>query len=86
MLNTPRIGQPRCVEDANLEKILHILTTFKYTKAYRYAILAPKFIDVGLLDPTLILRTILLVAMVKGIEVVVIGTLALNDIGDEFHE
>ena len=40
MLNTASIGQPRCIDDANLEKRLHVLTTFINSSTYHYAILA----------------------------------------------
>ena len=59
---------------------------FRDIRAYRYTILARKYINVGLLGLTLILRTSLLVTAVEDVEVVVIDTLAATDIGDEFHE
>ena len=45
--NTPRIGETRCVEDANLRKRLPLLTTVTNTGTYHYAVLARKFVKVG---------------------------------------
>jgi len=44
MLNTAGVGQPRCIEDANLGKMLRILTTFINTSTYHYSVLARKFV------------------------------------------
>ena len=86
MLNTASIGQPRCIEDANLEKLLHILTTFINTSTHHYSVLACKFVKLGRVGLAPVFRTTLLVAMVKGVEIVVIDVVSMKGIGDEFQE
>ena len=44
MLNTASIGQPRCIEDANLGKMLRIRTTSITTSTYHYSVLACEFV------------------------------------------
>jgi hypothetical protein len=48
LLNTASVGQPRCVEDANLGKRLRIFTTFKKCWHLLYAVVARKFVKAGL--------------------------------------
>jgi len=86
MLNTASIGQPRCIEDANLGKMLSILTALISTRTYHYSVLACKFVEVGRVGLALVVRPTLLVAVVKGVEIVVIDVVSKQDIGDEFQE
>jgi len=42
LLSSASVGQPRCVEDANLGRRLCLV--IRNTSAYRYVIVAPKFV------------------------------------------
>jgi len=86
LLSTASVGQPRCVGDANLGKRLRLLTTFKTTSTYHYTVLACKFVRVGRVGLALVVRTMLFVGVVEGVEVVVVDIIAMKDIGDEFVE
>ena len=77
LLNTASIGQPWCIEDANLGKMLRIYITFINTSTFHYTILDCEFVDVGRVGLALVVRTTLLVAVVKGVEVVVIDVESL---------
>jgi len=86
LLSTASVGQPRCVKDANLGKRLHLLTTFKITGTYHYAVLAREFVKPGRVGLALAVSTTLLVGVVEGVEVVVIDAVAMKGIGDELQE
>jgi len=86
VLNTASIGQSRCIEDANLTKMLRIRTTVINTSTYHYSVLACEFVEVGRIGLALVVRTTLLVAMVKGVVIVVIDVVAMKDVSDEFQE
>jgi len=66
--------------------MLHIRTTFINTSTYQCPILACEFVDAGRFGLALVVRTTLLVAVVKGVEVVVIDVVSMKGIGDEFQE
>jgi hypothetical protein len=83
-MNTASIGQPRCVEDADLCERSHIRQAFKNTGTYQYSILTCKFVNTGRVGLTLTSRTTLLVLLVEDAEVVVIKGITDKDIGDEF--
>jgi hypothetical protein len=83
-MNAASIGQPRCVEDADLCERSHILKAFKNTGTYQYPILICEFVHTGRVGLTLIGRTTLLVVLVEDVEVVVTKWIADKDIGDEF--
>ena len=82
LLNTADVGQPRCVEDANLGKRLCILTMFINVGAYHYAVLALKFVNAGRVRLALVARTALLVGTVENVKVIIISVIAGKNIGD----
>jgi len=86
LLKTASVGQAWCVEDANLGKRLGLLTAFRHAGTYHYAVLARKFAKVGRVGLALVVRTMLLVGVVEGIEVVVVDVIAVKDIGDKFQD
>jgi len=86
LLKARSVGQPGRVEDANLGKRLGILTTFTNASTYHYAVLAREFVKADRVGLALVARTTLLVGVVKGIEVIVIGVIAVKDIGEELQE
>ena len=63
-----------------------VTITLENTGAYRYAVLACKFVGTGRVGLTLAARTPLLIAVVKDLEVVVIDIFAEKDIRNEFDE
>ena len=85
LMNTASVGQPRCVEGANLGRRLSILTTFMNASAYHCTVLAREFVKADRVGQALAVGTTL-VGVVEGVEVVVIDVVAVNDIGDEFQE
>ena len=56
------------------------------TNTYCYIVIAPEFVKVSRVGRTLVARTILPVGMVEYIEVVMISTVADQDISNEFQE
>jgi len=54
--------------------------------AYRYAVLAPKFVKAGRVGLTLVVRATLLVGTVENIEVITVDVVTGKDIGNEFHD
>ena len=86
LFKAARVSQTGCVEDANLGKMLFILTTFTNTYTYRYAILARKLVKPGRVGLALIVGTTSPVGIVENVEVVVINVVASKDIGDEFQD
>ena len=86
LLDTAGVGQPRCIKDANLEKMLCVLTTFIRAITYYYSVFARKFVNVGRVSLALVVRTTSLVGVVKVIEFVVINVFAVKHIGDELQE
>ena len=85
LLDITGLGEPRCIEDANLGKRLHLLRRFKDAISYHYAVPALEFVKVCAIDPTLIARITLLVRVVENVKVVVVNIFAAKDIGDELH-
>ena len=85
LLDTVSISQTRGVDNTDLEKRLGILITFKNTRTYRHAIVAPKFVKAGRVGLALVVRTTSFVGIVENIEVIMINVVARKDIGDEFH-
>jgi hypothetical protein len=81
LLNPACVGQPRRVEDTNLGKRLFLLT--ENTSAYHYSVFARKFIKVGRISLTLVIRTTSLVGVVENFEVVVINAIASKGVSDE---
>jgi len=61
LFNTTSVGQSRGVEDANLGKRLRILTMFKNSATYSYAIGAGNFVQTRIVGLTLVIRSALLV-------------------------
>lgn len=47
LLKVARIGEPGCVEDANLRRSSRLLTMFTNSSTYHYSVLACKFVKVG---------------------------------------
>ena len=86
LLKVARVSQTGCVEDANLGKMLFILTTFMNAYTYRYTILARKLVKPGRVGLALFVGTTLLVGIVENVEGVVINDVASKDIGDEFQD
>ena len=80
------IGEPRCVENANLGKMISLYTMFETYETHHYAVLACKFVKARRFGLALVVRTTLLVGAVYGVEVVVINVVAVKDIGNEFHD
>jgi hypothetical protein len=85
LLGIAGLGEPRCIEDANLEKKLHLLTRLKGAVAYHYSVPALKCVNVYALGPTLVAGIALIVCAVENVEVVVINVFAEKDIGNELH-
>ena len=86
LLNTARVRQPRCVEDANLGRRLRTLTISKSARTYHHAVLARKLVKTGRVGLTLVGGAILLVAAVEDFEIVGINIVADKDIGDKFQD
>ena len=63
MLRAASVGQPRSVEDVNLENMLDGLTTLTSTNNYYCIVAACKFVKAGGVGPTLVVRTTLLVGV-----------------------
>ena len=84
LMNTPGIGQPRRVKDANLRERSHVLLIFTNTRTYQYAVLTRKFVNTRRVCLTFAAGTISLVVPVEDIEVVVIKGFTKKNIGDEF--
>ena len=80
------VGEPRCVDNANLGKMVSLHTMFEIRDTHRCAALTRKFVNAGRVGPTLVVRTTLLVGVVQGMEVVVMEVVAVKDIGDEFQD
>jgi len=59
---------------------------FINARTYYYAVLACKSIKVARVDLALVIRAILPVGVVEGVEVVVIDVVDMKDIGDESQE
>jgi len=78
-LNTTSVGQPRCVEDANLRKWSRILTRLRHTGTYTYAICSCNFVKAGRVGLTLAFRTTFLVGAIENV-------VADEDISDELQE
>ena len=78
-LNTASVGQPRCVEDANLRKRSRIHTMFKNSVTYTYAVGARNFVKAGRVGLTLALRTTFLIGAIENV-------VADKDISDELQE
>jgi hypothetical protein len=68
LLKTTSVGQPRCVEDANLRKRLRLPTTFKKPDTYHYAVLARKFVKAGRVGLALVVRTTSLVGVIEHVK------------------
>ena len=79
--NTAGIGEPRCVDDANLRKRLSLLTTFTNAGTYHHAIITLKFVNAGRFGSALV--PTLLVGGLRDFKVVVINVLAVKDIGEK---
>jgi len=86
VLKAVRVGQARCVEDTNLGKRLGIFTAFRHAGTYHYPVLARKFVKMGRVGLALVVRTMLFVRVVEGVEVVVVDVIAVKGIGDELEE
>ena len=83
MLRAASVGQPRSVNDANVENMLDGLTTLTSTNTYYCIVVACKFVKAGGVGPTLVVRTTLFVG---GVEVVMTSIVAVKDIGNDFQE
>jgi len=84
LFNPAGVSETRCVKDANLGRMLCILTTFIYAYTYHYAVLARKYVKDGGVGLALVVGTTSLVGIVENVKVVVVNVVASNDIGDEF--
>src|SRR5258706_15816340 len=81
------VGEPRCVENANLWKLVSLHTMFEIPNNHHYAVLAPELVKSRRLGLALVVRTTgLLVGVVEGVEVVVIDVVAVKDIVNELQE
>ena len=78
-LNTANVGQPRCVEDANLRRRSRILTMLKNADTYIDAVGARNFIQAGGVGLTLVFRTTFLVGAIENV-------VADKDISDELQK
>src|SRR6266853_1176455 len=76
LLRITSVGQPWCVKDANLGKMLPLSTTFKTPDTYHYAVLAFKLVQAGRVGLTL----------VEDAEVVMLTPVGVKDIGQEFQD
>ena len=85
MRNTPRIGEARCIEDANLRKRLPLLTTFTHAGTYHYAVIARNFVNTDRFGLALVAGTTFLVDGLEDSKVVVINIVAVKDISDELQ-
>ncbi len=74
LLNSARVDQPGCVEDANLGWASRVLTTFKNIGTYYHTVVALKFVEAS--------RG----SRVEGFEVAVINVLTSKDISEEFQD
>ena len=83
LLNTAGVGQPGCVEDADLGERLCLLN--KNTVAYHFAVGARDFVKAGRVGLTLIIRTTLLICAIEDVEIVVTNV-ADKDIGNELQD
>ena len=79
LLKVASVGQPWCVEYANLAKMLCLPITFKSHDTYHYAVLACKLVQAARVGPTL-------VVVPKDAKVVVTTLVGDKDIGDEFQD
>ena len=64
LLKIAGVGEPRCVENANLGKNIGLYTTFEVLGTHHYAVLARKFVKAGRFGPALIVKTTSLVGVV----------------------
>jgi len=85
LLGVAGLGKTRCIENANLGKGLHLLTSSKKATTYHDTVPAFEFVKVCAVGPTLIARITWPVGAAENIEVVVINISAEKDIGDELH-
>ena len=70
----------------DLRKRLCILAMSITVGTYRHVALTRKLVKVGLVGPTLVLKTTVFVSVVEDVEVVVINIVSRKDIGNEFQE
>ena len=84
LLDTPSVGQARCVQDANLGGRSHISACSKTARTYHYAVVTHKFIKIGRVGPALVGTITLLIGVAEGVEVIGTNALANQDISDEF--
>ena len=47
LMNTTSIGQPGCIEDANLRERSHVVLIFTNTRTYQYTVLTCKLVNTG---------------------------------------
>ena len=59
---------------------------FKIARTYHYAIVACKFVKMGKVGLLLIVSSTLVIGVAKDVGVVVIKTVASEDIGNEFQD
>jgi hypothetical protein len=85
LLNTASVGQPRCVEDANLGRRLRTRYVQSASTHHNSAV-AHKFVKAGRVGLTLIAGTLSFVAAIEDFEVVAINIVADKDISDEFQD
>ena len=79
------VSQPRRIEDADLRKMLRVLTTCINVGTYQYAVVARQVVKASRLGLRPTIQTSVLVGVVEDFEVVVINILAGKDISDEFQ-
>ena len=84
--NTPSVGQSRSVKDLDLRKRLCTLAMFINLRTYHQAVLTRQPVKAGLVSPTLVLETSMLVGVVEDVKVVVVNIITGKDIGNEFQD
>ena len=57
LLRAASVGQPRSVDDVNVENMFDGLTTLTSTNTYYCIVVACKFVKAGGVGPTLVVRT-----------------------------
>ena len=55
-------------------------------RTYHQVVLTRKLVKAGLVGPTLVLKTTMLVGVVEKVEVVVVNIITGKDIGNEFQD
>ena len=64
LLKMAGVGEPRCVENANLGKMISLQTTFATPDTHHYSVLARKLVKASRVGLTLVVETTSLVGVV----------------------